>query len=63
MADKKLLSDLVKLIFADFERDKDGLRALRRINMTQINLEKSGRLIDARTFGELKKIFVKKMEV
>ncbi len=51
------MSDLVKLIFADFENDKDGLRALRRINMAQVNLSKSGRLVDARTVGELKKLF------
>ena len=57
MSNQKLLSDLVKLIFADFERDRDGLRALRRINMAQVNLAKSGHLVDARTVGELKKLF------
>ena len=51
------MSDLVFLIFADFEKDGTGLRALRRINMAQINLAKSGHLVDARTVGELKKLF------
>lgn len=58
MSNKKLLSELVKLIFLDFERDQNGLRALRRINMMQLNLAKSGKLIDAKTVGELKRIFV-----
>ena len=60
MSSKKPLSELVKLIFADFEMDRNGLRALRRIHMAQINLAKSGKLIDARTTGELKKLFVKR---
>ncbi len=58
MSSRKLLSELVKLIFTDFERDQDGLRALRRINMAQVNLAKSGRLIDAKTVGELKRLFI-----
>ena len=63
MSNQKPLSDLVKLIFADFENDRNGLRALRRINIMQVNLAKSGRLIDAKTVRELKRLFIKKGEV
>ena len=63
MSSRKILSDAVKLIFVDFENDQNGLRALRRINMMQVNLAKSGRMLDAKTVGELKKLFVKKREV
>lgn len=50
---------MVKLIFADFERDRNGLRVLRRIHILQVNLAKTGRLIDAKTVGELKNLFLK----
>ena len=63
MSSQKILSDAVKLIFADFERDGNGLRALRRINMAQINLARRMQPEEAKLLGSLKPFFKKKREV
>ncbi len=63
MSDKKLLEEVVKLIFADFRKDQDGLRALRRINMAQINLARRMQPQEAKLIGCLKPFFKNKREV
>ena len=37
MSNKKELADVMQLIFAEFKIDHNGTRALRKINMAQIN--------------------------
>ena len=63
MSNKKILSELVKLIFVEFERDGDITRALRRINMAQINMARRMLPEEAKLLGSLKPFFKKKREV
>ena len=63
MSDKKLLEDVVRLIFADFRKDGDGIRALRRINMAQINFAKRMQFQETKLIGNLKPFFKNKREV
>ncbi len=60
MSNQKLLEEVVKLIFADFRKDKDTTRALRRIHMAQINLARRMLPEEAKLIGNLKPFFKKK---
>ena len=60
MSDKKLLENVIALIFADFRKDGNGLRALRRINMAQINFAKRMQFDETKLLGSLKPFFKKK---
>ena len=63
MSSKKLLSEIVKLILVDFKKDQDSLKALRRINVAQINLARRMQFDDVKILGCLKPFFKKKREV
>ncbi len=60
MSNQKLLEDAVRLIFADFRKDRDTIRALRRINMAQINMARRMLPEEAKLLGNLKPFFKRK---
>ena len=60
MSNQKLLEEVVKLIFADFREDRDTIRALRRINMAQINMARRMLPEEAKLIGNLKPFYKKK---
>ena len=60
MSDEKLLSELVKLIFVDFKQDQNGIRALKRIHMAQVNMVRRMRPKEVKLLENLKPFFKKK---
>ena len=59
MSNKKELGDVMQLIFSDFLQNHDGTKALRRINIAQINFTKRMLPQEAELIGNLKPFFKK----
>lgn len=60
MSNRKPLEEIVKIIFADFQEDRDTTRALRRIRMSQINFARRMLPQEAKLLGSLKPFFKRK---
>jgi len=59
MSNKKELADIMKKIFDDYREDKNGLRALRRINMLNINLARRMQFEEVKLVRSTKPFFKK----
>lgn len=61
MSGKQLpLSEVLKILFEDFEKDKNKVRLKRRLNMTSINLRKAKQFFVADNCEMLQDIFMPK---